>query len=282
MTGQIAITRRVASLRGRSKPFLAEASDGLLYVVKYEDRTAEVSSLFCEAIGTLLCRALGISVPEWQPVLVPQAFIEAEQDKLLQDALRRHTTRSRLAFGSKYLGGEGSAIFEILPGSALSKIKNRNDFWLAWLFDVCAGQTDNRQTIYSQCVDGSLVAHFIDHGELLKEQNFDLRRKAIAAMYLDHRVYHRLSSHHLRTAISTLKSLDADKVWVAVRKVPRDWTTAKSLSALSERLDHFVSCKYIEEVVRVTAEVLEAKGQTRQNRVGNGREEPPTLLRFGL
>jgi len=53
-----------------------------------------------------------------------------------------------MCFGSRYLGGEGMRLLEILPGNSFKRVQNHQSFWQAWMIDICAGHVDNRQAIF--------------------------------------------------------------------------------------------------------------------------------------
>ena len=50
-----------------------------------------------------------------------------------------------MCFGSRYLGEDSTRLFEVLPGNSFRRVRNLQDFWLAWMIDICAGHTDNRR-----------------------------------------------------------------------------------------------------------------------------------------
>lgn len=132
------VKRFIRNLRGGSQPILAEASDGLLYVVKFANNLQGPNLAFNEAMGAELYRQLGLPVPDWKPLILRDAFIDNNPDCWIQTPYGRLRPAAGLCFGSRFLGGGGERLFEILPGSAFARVRNLRDFWLAWLIDVCA------------------------------------------------------------------------------------------------------------------------------------------------
>src|ERR1017187_7147776 len=125
------VTKFFRKLRGGSQPILAQASDGLLYVVKFTNNLQGANLPFNESIGTELYRACGLSVPSWMPLLVTDSFLDQNPDCWMQTQEGRLRPDSGLCFGSRFLGGNGVKIFEVLSGSSFKRVINHMSFWLA-------------------------------------------------------------------------------------------------------------------------------------------------------
>jgi hypothetical protein len=108
-------TRYIRNLRGGSQPILAQASDGLLYVVKFTNNIQGANLPFNESIGTELYRACKLRVPAWKPVLVTDSFLDQNPDCWMQTPKGRLRPDSGLCFGSRFLGGDGIRLLEVLP-----------------------------------------------------------------------------------------------------------------------------------------------------------------------
>lgn len=93
------------------------STDGLPYVVKFFHDTQEPDLLFNEAIGSELYRAFGLPVPEWQPILVAESFLDRNSACWFQAEAGRIRPIAGLCFGSRFVGGAGETVFEILPGT---------------------------------------------------------------------------------------------------------------------------------------------------------------------
>ncbi|HSO04519.1 MAG TPA: HipA family kinase [Candidatus Limnocylindrales bacterium] len=82
-------TRYVTPLReGGSLPGLMEADDLGMYVVKFCGAGQGPRALVAEVICAEIAGALGLSVPRWVPVLVPEELAPAEPDEEVQHLLR--------------------------------------------------------------------------------------------------------------------------------------------------------------------------------------------------
>jgi hypothetical protein len=82
-------TRYVTPLReGGSLPGLMEADDLGMYVVKFAGAGQGPRALVAEVICAEIAGAIGLRVPRWVPVLVPEELAPAEPDEEVQHLLR--------------------------------------------------------------------------------------------------------------------------------------------------------------------------------------------------
>lgn len=78
------ITRHIRNLRGGSQAILAEASDGLSYVLKFTNNLQGANLPFNESAGHELYRACGLNGPSWKQLLLTDAFIDQNRDCWMQ------------------------------------------------------------------------------------------------------------------------------------------------------------------------------------------------------
>lgn len=97
------LTRYITPLReGGSLPALAEAADGLKYVVKFRGAGHGVKALIAEFIGSEVARALGFRVPEVVLLDINEDFGRSEGDEEIQDLLKNS---QGLNLGLHFLSG---------------------------------------------------------------------------------------------------------------------------------------------------------------------------------
>jgi hypothetical protein len=119
------VTRYICNLHGGSQPILAQACDGLLYVVKFANNLQGFNLPFNECIGTELYHACGLAVPSWRPLLVTDSFLDQNPDCWMQAQHGRLRPNSGLCFGSRFLGGNGIRVLEILSETSFKRVRNR-------------------------------------------------------------------------------------------------------------------------------------------------------------
>jgi len=92
---------------------------------------------------------------------------------------------------SLFLGGDGIRLLEILP-EQFQAVRNRGNFWLAWLIDICAKHADNARQSFWMAHD-RLKAYFVDQGHLFGGPKGEQRPRFLASRYLDPRIYQSIS-----------------------------------------------------------------------------------------
>jgi hypothetical protein len=247
---------------------LAQASDGLLYVVKFSNNLQGANLSFNESAGSELYRACGLAGPSWKPLQVTDAFIDQNPDCWMQTAEGRLRPDSGLCFGSRFLGRENIRLLEILPKSYFKRIRNYQSFWLAWLIDICAEHIDNRQAVFIEDSAGWLNAFFVDHGHLFGGPKGNVQRGFQASRYLDPRIYQSVSSRQLFYFQEIAASLDADKLWLQVQELPDEWKTRSALSGFTRGLNRLSNVKLIQNIVDTMVDA-----QRQANESENGKRQ---------
>lgn len=267
----------IRKLRGGSQPILVEGTNGLLYVVKLIDNLQGPNIAFNEVAGAELFRACGLAVAQWEQLLVTDKFLDSNHGCWFETEEGSRRPRSGICFASRFLDVQGERLFEILPGSAHCRIRNRSSFWLAWFLDICCDHADNRQAIFREDRTRELQAIFIDSGHLLGGANGDQKPNCWASRYLDPRIYSNLKSRDALLYVQRIRNLDIDGVWALVANMPPDWNSATAVQALSRSLDRLAN----REMVRAIWEMLLdshtrrgwTKGDETRTQQGNGRCE---------
>src|ERR1035437_4051960 len=129
----------IRKLRGGSQPILIRASDGFFYVVKFLNNPQGSNLLFNEALGTEIFRGAGLPVPEWRTIYLSEEFLDHNPECWIETEQGRRRPTAGLCFGSRFLSLRNTSSFEIIPGQSFSRIRNRMDFWTAWVLDAICG-----------------------------------------------------------------------------------------------------------------------------------------------
>jgi hypothetical protein len=278
----VVVTDHIHNLRGGSQPILARASDGMLYVVKFANNPQGANLLLNEAVGSELYRQFKLAVPEWQPVMVTDDFLDRNPQCWMQTVEGPLRPQAGWCFGSRFLGGKGERLLEILPGSSMCRVVNQSSFWMAWLIDICAGHVDNRQAIFRQAPSGALQAFFVDHGHLLGGPKGELSLPIQASRYLDPRIYPSVSSDYLENLQRSARCLDANQFWQWTKTLPDSWKTASALDALEQCMGRLASTAVLQGTIDAMAQSLRQGHRFEQSRRQEGRELPLSVLRAGV
>jgi len=276
------VTRYIRNLRGGSQPILAQASDGLLYVVKFTNNLQGPNLPFNESMGSELYRACGLAGPSWKPLLVTDAFLDQNPDCWMQTPEGRLRPDPGLCFGSRFLGGDGIRLLEILPGTSLKRIRNSKSFWLAWLIDICAWHADNRQALFLEDANGGLEAFFVDHGHLFGGPKGDLQKHFQASRYLDPRIYPSISSLYLLDVQRVVGSLDADQLWQRAQELPDSWKTLSAVRGFAQCLRTLSTSRLLQSVLDTIVKSIPRKNDCEDSRQQCRRTPTVSVLWPGI
>ena len=149
-------TRYVTPLReGGSLPGLMEAADLGMYVVKFRGAGQGPKALVAEVICAEVAAAIGLRVPRWVPIDLPDALAPAEPDEEVQHLLR---ASSGLNLGVDFLPGA----LDVGPRPAVEDALAGRIVW----FDALVGNMD-RSWRNPNMLLWHRVLHLIDHGAAL-------------------------------------------------------------------------------------------------------------------
>jgi hypothetical protein len=276
------LTHFVRKLRRGSQPILAATNDGQLYVVKFTNNLQGPNLPFNESMGSELYRLSNLPVPSWRPILVTGSFLDQNPECWMETKSERLRPEEGLCFGSRFLCREDDRFLEILPGTSFKRVRNRDDFWLAWLLDICAGHTDNRQAIFRQDPSGTLDAFFIDHGHMFGGPKGEHRVHFKASRYLDGRAYSGVSSNLIATLRRSAASVDAGRLWVRARALPSDWNTVSAVSKFIEMLDKLSNSRLIDSAIETILDLVCVKGGIDTDNVQWRRSPEGSVLHSGI
>jgi hypothetical protein len=279
---KIELVSHVANLRGGSQPILARATDGFLYVVKFADNPQGGNLLFNEALGSELFRACGLNVPKWKTIQLTDGFLDRNPKCWFLTPEGSRRPQAALCFASRYLGGQGQRLFEILPGNSFSRVRHASAFWMAWLIDACAHHADNRQALFCQQANGMLDATFVDFGHLFGGPKAEQTPAFQASRYLDARIYPDVSSQYLDEMHGIARCLDVDNLWQWANALPEPWKTASAFQSFALTLDRLSSHSLRVEILDAMLHSIRQGRQREFIRQQEDRDLSLPVLRFGV
>jgi hypothetical protein len=188
--------------------------------------------------------------------------------------------KSGLCFGSRFLGGDEVRLLEILPGANFKRVRNLKSFWLAWMIDICAYHSDNRQALFLEDGNVWLKAFFVDHGHLFGGPKGEQQPRFLASRYLNPRIYQRVSSQHLLRLQKIAGSLDVDQLWKRIQSLPQIWRTESALCAFSQCLGRLSNAALLRNVLDTMVDAYQRTHECKDDQ--SGRELPGAVLCFGV
>jgi hypothetical protein len=248
----------IRKLRGGSQPILARANDGYFYVVKFLDNPQGANLLYNEAVGSEIYRSVGLPTPEWRPVYVSEEFLDQNPACWMETETGFHKPKSGWAFGSRFVSLRNSSLFEIIPGQSFSRIRNRRDFWTAWVLDVFCGHADNRQVVFLERESKWLEAYFIDHGHLFGGARGTGLPSFIASRYLDPRIYAATSTQEVEQVVRAIQKLDLAAISHVANSLPDEWITETALWSFAQFKRRISDAVLLQSVVHFVVGMVEA------------------------
>jgi len=276
------VSRFVRKLPGGSQPALIEADDGELYVLKFLNNIQGPQLLFNESIGTELYRLAKLPAPRWRRLIITPAFIDRNRLSCMNTAQGTWEPLSGMCFGSMFLGSMHRQIYELLPGTFYKRLTNIDDFWLAWLLDVCANHADNRQALFPVGLRGTFYAVFIDHGHMFGGPHAEMHPHAATSRYLDPRLYSLADIERVTRLKEVLVNLPVEKLWLEAQHLPEEWKSASALHRLSESLSSLATPTIIEHMLDELLDLHRRTEDSYRSRGTFSRKTPLSIVNPGL
>jgi len=240
----------VRKLRGGSQPILVEASDGYFYVVKYLNNLQGPNLLFNEAIGSALFHAAGLPVPAWRVVHLSEKFVAQNPGCWMETETGRSKPNAGMCFGSRFMDLSELRVFEILSGEHFSRVRNRRNFWAAWVLDVLSDHTDNRQALFLEGSTKWLDACFIDHGHMFGGANGRISPYFAASRYIDLRIYAQANAEEVEELQGKIQGIDLVSLARIAKRLPVAWRTVSAVSQFEGFHRRFTDRKLLQDTTK--------------------------------
>jgi hypothetical protein len=266
----------IRKFRGLSHPVLVEASDGKLYVLKFNENPEGPNVPFNEAVGIELYRACGLPTPRWRLLQVDDWFLDRSPEcwpKRNNEPIR---PASGLSFACRFLGEEGRAVYDLLPRLFYPWLRNREGLWLAWLVDACAGGAQWRKSVYIEDERRGFHAVFIDHGHLLGGPEGNKKEDLSACCHYGWEMYPDAWPGRSRDIREAVTSLNRASLWRRVESFPKAWMRESALLNFARCLERLGDIDFMEESAdRILSAHAERVGKAKSH----GTRFPRGLLR---
>src|SRR5947209_18816102 len=98
----LAAVQHIRTMRGGSQAHLLGASDGNLYITKFQNNPQHIRILANELLATRIARFLGLPVSETKIIAVPKYLVESNPRLRIEVEDRIIPCRSGLQLGARY------------------------------------------------------------------------------------------------------------------------------------------------------------------------------------
>lgn len=243
MTNRISAVQHLRRLRGGSQAHLLKASDGAIYVAKFQNNPQHVRVLANEMLATRLGLVLGLPMPHVEVIEVSEWLISHTPDLRIQLAGSEVPCQSGPQLASFYIGQESSGLtFDYLPWELLADVRNLADFARVLVLDKWTCNSDGRQAILCRKTARSkqYTATFIDQGYCFNAGEWTFPDSPLRGAYANNRVYEGVTGWDaFEPALSRAEELDAQAIWRCASDIPEEWyeRDRDGLERLVETLD---------------------------------------------
>lgn len=251
--------QHIKRMRGGSSAHMMLADDEHYYVVKFRDNPQHSRVLVNELICYVLLDYLGLPVPGWEIVDVPEYLIEAAPELTLETGKESRRCPPGLHFGSRYpVDPSRQAIYDYVPLTLLRMVVNRETFLGMVAFDKWVSNADGRQAVFFRARAGDwltaerleadpehgprslvYVANMIDHGFAFNAHHWDFSENPEQGLYTRREVYEGVRGFDdFEPWLGRIRNLPPSVLDDAYKYIPPDWYDEQwdELESLLERL----------------------------------------------
>src|SRR5437588_7405838 len=218
--------QHIRRMRGGSQAHLLAASDGHLYVTKFQNNPQHIRVLANEFLATRIARFLGLPVSETKIIAVSENLVESNPRLRIEIEGRSIPCLSGLQLGARYAADLWKdRVFEHLPKAAFEKVLNRQDLWRILAFDKWLGNCDARQALFIRRSDGQQYeATFIDHGYCFNAAAWNFPDLPLLGTHHQNYVYSGVEGwESFEPTLSSIESFDCTALWNLASEIPPEW-----------------------------------------------------------
>lgn len=202
------------------------ADDGHFYVVKFQNNPQHLRVLANELLATRLAESIGLPVPVTEIIEVREWLVENTLELHMDLAGLSSRCKPGLQFGARYVcdPAEGQ-VFDYLPESMMSKVKNLAVFAGMLVADKWLGNANGRQAVFwKKTTERKYTATFIDQGYCFNAGEWNFPDSALRGVYARNFVYQQVTGwESFEPWLSRVENLAPAAVQEIAGAVPPEW-----------------------------------------------------------
>jgi hypothetical protein len=226
---------------GNLQPHLLAASDGHLYVTKFQNNPQGLRVLASEMIATRIALWLDLPMAHVCPIEVSESLVA--QNPLLRIECESSSVpcSSGIQLGSRCVAHPDTLLnFDDLNSAQVESVNNLDEFTQVLVFDRWAGNCDGRQAVVPRSLrrkHQGCAATFIDQHYCFNGQAWDFPDLPHTGLCPKSSVYRNVRGwESFEPMLSRLEAVDATDLWRLARETPAQWYEDNH-GALSELID---------------------------------------------
>jgi hypothetical protein len=204
------------------------ASDGQLYIVKFQNNPQHVRVLANELIATRLAERLSLPVAASEVLDVSDWLISRTPELHIQVGAKRVPCKPGLQFGSRYIvNPDQGQVLDYMPETLLcdAQVRNLEIFLGALVFDKWTCNADGRQVIYwREGRERKYTATMVDQGHCFHAGDWSFPDSPLRGTFTFNRVYETVQGwQSFEPWLSRIEQMDENVLWNIAESVPPEW-----------------------------------------------------------
>lgn len=216
----------IRKMTGKTQAHLMRASDGNLYVTKFQNTPGGVRTLASEFLATKLALSLGLPMAGVQVIEVPTSLVADTPELRIEVDGTVLPCKAGLQLGSRYAADPvKDRVFDHMPESQFHRIGNRMDLVRMLAFDKWTGNCDGRQAVFVKR-DGTSGYHmiFIDQHYCFDGHWWSFPDLPIHGTYRPLHVYEDVTGWEaFEPTLSRIEAIDYTDLWRCAAQIPHEW-----------------------------------------------------------
>ncbi len=213
-------------MRGGAQSHLMLASDGKLYVVKFQNNPQHTRVLANELLATRLGAAIGLTVPPCDVVEVTDWLIRNTPELNLESKGENRPCQAGLQFGSQLVGGlMPGQVVDYLPEPLLMETRNLAEFAGILLLDKWTCNVNGRQAVFQKTRrERRYRITFIDQGYCFHAGEWRFADSPLRGVFPHNAVYRGVTGwDSFEPWLTRIETIDPAAVWEIAGSVPPEW-----------------------------------------------------------
>ena len=222
----VTAVQQIRRMRGGAQSHLMLASDGHLYVVKFQNNPQHLRVLANELLATRLAEAVGLSVPATEVVEVSEWLIANTAGMQMQLGQKQVPCAAGLQFGSRYVGGlMPGQVLDYLPEEQIGEVRNLEEFAGMLVIDKWTGNSNGRQAVFHRKArERRYRAVFVDQGYCFHAGEWSFPDAPLRGVYARNSVYAGVTGwESFEPWLGRAEQMAPEQVWAIAETVPPEW-----------------------------------------------------------
>lgn len=216
----------IRKMRGGSQSHLVRASDGNLYVTKFQNNPGGIRTLASEFLAMKLALCLGLPVAEVRIIEVPDSLIAETPELRIEIDGSSFPCAAGSQLGSLYAANPTKdRVFDHIPQTQFHRVVNRLDLIQMLAFDKWAGNCDGRQAVFVKRSNTSgYHMTFIDQHLCFDGHWWSFPDLPLHGTYRCHHVYKEVTGwESFEPVLSQIEGMEYADLWRCAGEVTYGW-----------------------------------------------------------